>query len=148
MDLKIIFSPDHTSELYADTLRIALISNEKNSRTIQLYGKSRKKNMYIRGVEYLTANSNTESMVLLDMDTGDSADGGDVKDEKAAKADKTGEKPSPELAIPTPVLLTLYSISSSKTVGEYSLAEKNIFIGCMKSNVAADKKDAKKVIFF
>ena len=67
MDLKIIFSPDHNSELYADTMRISLVSNEQNSKSIQLFGKSRNKNMYIRGVEFLTTNLNHESMILNDL---------------------------------------------------------------------------------
>lgn len=145
MDLKISFTPDHTSDLYADTLKISLIANEKNSRSIQLYGKSRKKNMYIRGVEYLTANSNTESMILTDLESNEHLE--ENKDEKQIKVEKNANKITEELIVPTSVLLTLYSISSSKTVGEYSVAEKVIHIGCLKSNVPNDKKDGKKVNF-
>ena len=147
-DLKVIFSPDHTSELYADIMRISLISSEKNSKVIQLFGKSRKKNMYIRGVEFLTANLNNESMMLTEVENETEGAEANVKDEKNAKdkggdKDKGGEKA--EFSVPTPILLSLYSIASSKSVGEYSQAEKTIFIGCMKSNAAAAAKDAKKV---
>ena len=143
MNLKVLFFPDHSSDLYADTLKISLIANEENSRSIQLFGKSRKKNMYIRGVEYLTKNSNTESMILSDLESDEHKD--ENKDEKQSKIDKSSNKVPDELIIPTSVLLTLYSICSSKTVGEYSTAEKIIQIGCMKSNVLNDKKDGKKV---
>ena len=145
MDLKILFSPDHNSELYADTMRISLISNEENSKSIQLYGKARTKNIYIRGVEFLTSNLNNESMILNEIDHG-----GDELADKESKEDKKGEKAAgtvapADLSIPNPILLTLYSISSSKTIGEYSQAEKIMHIGCMKSSSAgADKKDAKK----
>jgi len=146
MDLKIIFSPDHNSELYADTMRISLVSNEQNSKSIQLFGKSRNKNMYIRGVEFLTSNLNNESMILNEIDPTLGEGELTEKESKDVKGDKGGAAGAgpADLAIPIPILLTLYSISSSKTIGEYSQAEKIIHIGCMKSGGGADKKDAKK----
>ena len=129
-------------------MRISLISNEQNYKIIQLFGKSRTKNIYIRGVEFLTTNLNNESMLLTELDP---TWGENETPEKESKDDKKGEKGgttaivSSELAVPIPILLTLYSISSSKVIGEYSQAEKIIHIGCMKSNsTGADKKDAKK----
>ena len=126
------FSPDHTSELFADVLRISLLSTDKNSRVIQLHGKSRKSCMYMRGVERLTANSNSESVLLTDIDAG--VAGG----EEAQKALETADNSS--LPMPMPVLLSLYSVASSKTFGEYSLAEKVIFIGAMKSGPSKEGK--------
>ncbi len=147
IDLKITFAPDHASELYADMLRISLTSAEKNSRIIQLLGKSKTKNMYIKGVEYLTSNSNNESMLLNEIEPGSNTDkkaaGKDEKDKKSEKASSKGdEKNVEELNVPIPILVTLYSIS--KSIGEYSQAEKVIQIGCIKSNISSDKKDAKK----
>lgn len=145
MDLKITFSPDHNSELYADTMRISLVSNEQNSKSIQLFGKSRNKNMFIRGVEFLTTNLNHESMILNEIDPTLGEGELNEKESKDVKGDKGAGAGQPDLAIPIPILLTLYSISSSKTIGDYSQAEKIIHIGCMKSGSGgADKKDAKK----
>lgn len=147
VDLKITFAPDHTSELYADTMRITMISNEKNSKVIQLHGKSRVNNMYVRGVEQLSGNLNNESMILIDLDVAedqedDSSKEKSTKGEKSASKGKTAsEQP---LVIPNSALVTLYSSPSTKTFGEYNQAEKLIHIGCMKSN--SDKKDVKKVI--
>ena len=139
VDVKVFFSPDHTSELYADTMRISLLSNEKNSRVIQLFGKSRTKNIYIRGVEHLTANLNTESMVLADVEpVASTEEAGKDQKEKGGKVGATEE-----ISVPIPILVTLYSIS--KSIGENAQAEKVIYIGCMKSTNTADKKDAKKV---
>ncbi len=145
MDLKIIFSPDHNSELYADTMRISLVSNEQNSKSIQLFGKSRNKNMYIRGVEFLTSNLNNESMILSEINPTAGENELAEKESKDVKGGDKGGASTGELAIPIPILLTLYSISSSKTINEYSQAEKTIHIGCMKSSGGGgDKKDAKK----
>ena len=98
--------------------------------------------MYLRGIENLVANLNSESNILTETEPiaaiGEGADGANDKGK-----DKVVE--APPLQVPIPVLVTLYSISSSKTIGEYSLAEKIINIGCMKSSVSNDKKDAKKV---
>jgi len=150
LDLKVAFSPDHPSEYYADIMRINL-SAENHSKVIQLYGRSRKNNIYIRGVEFLTNNMNTESIVLTEVDQSNETMGEgtqannekEKKEEKANKADNKAE-PKTELQMPIPILVVLNSISS-KNVGEYSQAERIIQIGCMKSNLTADKKDVRKV---
>lgn len=141
LDLKVFFSPDHASELYADVLRIQVM---KNSRVIQLVGKSRKSNVYLKGVEMLTSNLNNESLLLTEVDphTNLNPDSANVDPQtKTNDADMS--------AVPTaiPILVTLYSISSSKSIGEYSTAEKTITIGCAKINkviVTTDKKDTSK----
>jgi hypothetical protein len=134
----VFFSPDHTSELFADVLRISLLSTDKNSRVIQLHGKSRKSCMYMRGVERLTSNLNSESVLLTDIDAG-AAGGEETRDGAAAqKALETADSSS--LPMPMPVLVSLYSVASSKTFGEYSLAEKVIFIGAMKSGPSKEGK--------
>jgi hypothetical protein len=139
LDLKIIFSPDHNSELYADTMRISLLSSSANSKTIQLFGKSRKKAMYVRGVEFLTSNLNNESMILTDFETENSNEGQEI----ASKDSLTNKVDMP---IPIPILVTLNSVTSSKNIGEFTQAEKIIYIGCMRSSPSGDKKEAKKVI--
>jgi hypothetical protein len=151
LDLKVVFSPDHPSEYYADIMRINL-SAENHSKAIQLFGRSRKNNIYIRGVEFLTNNMNTESILLTEVDQSSEAAGEGTpnteKEKKEDKANKTDNKvePKSDLQTPIPILVVLNSISSSKSVGEYSQAEKIIQIGCMKSNLATDKKDVRKVI--
>jgi hypothetical protein len=132
-------------------MKISLISVD-NSRIIQLCGKSRTKNVYIKGVEHLTANANTESMQLVDVDpvveSEDSAGGREAKDAKekpkTTKADKNAPPVGEELNVPIPILVTLYSLS--KNLGENAQAEKVFHIGVMKTPVGnpADKKDAKK----
>jgi hypothetical protein len=131
-------------------MKISLTSAD-NSKTIQLCGKSRTKNIYIKGVEQLTANANTETMTLVDVSpdaaAGEepAAGGKDAKEKsKPAKADKNAASTPEDLNVPIPILVTLYSIS--KNLGDNAPAEKIIHIGCMKSPVSntADKKDAKK----
>lgn len=134
LDFKVQFSPDHTSELFADVMRISLLSTDKNSRVIQLYGKCRKSNMYMRGVEKLTSNLNNESVVLTDID----ANALVAEDAVAQKAPENSDNSA--IPMPVPVLLSLYSIASSKTFGEYSQAEKIIHIGAMKSGPTKDGK--------
>lgn len=127
------FSPDHASDLYADVLRIQVM---KNSRVIQLAGKSRKSNVYIKGVEMLTSNLNNESMILTELDS--------VNNLSTEAVNETENS-----VIPTaiPILITLYSVSSSKTFGEYSTAEKTISIGCAKTSKSGNQNDknAKRV---
>lgn len=149
VDLKISFRPDHTSEFYSDTMRIIMVSNEKNSRVISLGGKSRSNNMYVRGVECLSGNLSSESMILVDLDE-TSLMGGEEKPEetttkKGNKGDKgdKGEKLKSEICLPQPILVTLYAMPSSKANGEFTQAERVIFIGCMRST--SEKKDFKKV---
>ena len=145
-DLKCLFSPDHASELFADVMRISLVSTDKNNRVIQLNGKCRKNNIYFRGVESLTQNMNNESIILTDIDVNTTADSAEGTGKDAAdKAAKLGNELSENATnnIPIPILVTLYSISSSKVIGEYSQAEKTIHIGCMKSNAVS--KEGKKV---
>ena len=84
LEFKVFFSPDHTSELFADIMRISMLSTTKNSRMIQLNGKSRKSNIYVKGVENLTANLNTESVILTDIDPNTMVEGGE-KDATQAK---------------------------------------------------------------
>ena len=139
------FHPDHSSELYSDTMRIIMVSNEKNSKVIQLSGKSRANNMYVRGVDHLTGGQlSTESMLLVDLADDNS---GEEKEEATKKAAKAAENKQPKsessLSIPIPILVTLYSMPSHKTPGEFTQAEKLIHIGCMRSS--SEKKDAKKV---
>lgn len=149
MDLKVVFQPDHTSELYADTMHMTMVSNEKNSRTIHLSGKSRTNNMYVRGVELLSGNMSNESMVLVDLEDGELGGVGTVgeeKDEKktrAAAVDNKQQGNKSDMAIPTAILVTLYALPSPKTSGEYLQAEKLIFIGCMRTT--GEKKDVKRV---
>lgn len=150
------FRPDHTSELYADTMRIIMVSNEKNSRQIQLSGKSRASNMYVRGVEHLGddggGGGGSESMILADVwSAGGEGGGAALVDEK--EETKTKSKTDPkhaagaksDLHLPIPILVTLYSMPSHKVPGEFAQAEKVIFVGCMR--VSSDRKDVKKVIF-
>ena len=100
--------------------------------------------MYVRGVESLVSNLNNESNILTDTDPVGTT-GQDEPVDNKGKDTKTIEI-GPSLQIPIPIMLTLYSVSSSKTIGEYSTAEKIIYIGCMKSGsgLEKDKKDAKK----
>lgn len=126
-----------------------MVSNEKNSRVINLTGKSRANNMYVRGVESLSGNLSSESMILVDLDDTLLTSGGDDKPEetKKAKGEKggdKGEKSKQEISLPQPILVTLYAMPSTKTNGEYTQAERVIFIGCMRST--SEKKDFKKVI--
>ena len=111
----------------------------KNSRVIQLVGKSRKSNIYIKGVENITSNLNNESIVITEIDFNSNAE----------SANPEGGQMSESTAIPTavPILVTLYSVASSKSIGEYSISEKIITIGCTKSNKTSDK-NTKKVCFF
>jgi hypothetical protein len=123
-----------------------MISTEKNSKVIQLYGKSRKSNIYFRGVESLIQNLNSESIVLSEIDQGSSTHDGSMHEAVVKEvAGKMANDQQGEIAslIPIPILVTLYSVSSSKLVGEYSQAEKIIYIGCMKSMTVT--KDGKKV---
>ena len=76
-------------------------------------------------------------MLLTDIDVSSLND--ENKDGIAQKAPDTTDNSA--VPMPIPVLLSLYSIASSKTVGEYSLAEKIIHIGAMKS---APTKEGKK----
>ena len=96
----------------------------------------------MKGVEYLTSNINNESVVLTEVD-GSVGNGDATNPDAQQKAIETDGS-----IIPTaiPILVTLYSISSSKSIGEYSIAEKTITIGCTKVNKpVGDKKDTKKV---
>jgi hypothetical protein len=132
-------------------MKISLTSAE-NSRVIQLCGRSRTKNMYIKGVEHLTSNANTESMQLIDIDpvaesedpTGGRETKGGKENPKATKADKNAPPAGEELNVPIPILVTLYSLS--KNLGENGHAEKVFHIGCMKTPPGnpADKKEVKK----
>jgi hypothetical protein len=129
-------------------MRITIVSNEKNSKIISLHGKSRANNMYIRGVDYLSGNFNSESMILVDLEQtdGEEKDGGkeEAKEKRNAANKGVGDKnKQAEMAIPSSILVTLYSMPSGKSPGEYLQAEKIIHIGCMKST--SDKKDAKRV---
>ena len=150
LDFKVTFSPDHASELFADTLRISLITTDKNSRTIQLYGKSRKSNMFIKGVDNIKSNSNNESVILTDIDPNlliDADAAAPVPVDKNAAAAKAPAEPETPLPIPIPIVLSLYSIASSKTFGEYSQAEKTIQIGAMKSPPTKDGKKSGEFFF-
>jgi hypothetical protein len=164
VSLKLTFSPDHSSDLFSDVVKISLLSCETKSRDIQLVGKSRNKAMYIRGVEYLSTNCINESMMLgkdietLSLDNQDNnqndsisspVKGGTSTKEKLSSTKEDKNDQSNNLIIPTPVLLTLYAAPSTKTIGEYTQAEKLIHIGCMKQTMnLADKKDTKKVFIF
>lgn len=151
VDLKVTFHPDHTSELYSDTMHISIVSNEKNSRVIHLTGKSRANNMYLRGVEPLSGNTmSTEPMILVDLDEMPSSGG--LNDEEATTKKGGGgqappkgvdAKPKADVSMSIPVLVILYSMPSHKASGEFTQAEKIIHIGCMKSS--GDKKESRKV---
>lgn len=141
LEFKVFFTPDHSSELFADVMRISMLSTYKNSRVIQLNGKSRKSVIYVKGVENLVGNANNESCILTEVDP-TSVIEGDGKDDKNAAAVKAPTEPVDNSLFPTPILLSLYSIASSKNFGEYSMAEKTIQIGAMKS---PPTKDGKKV---
>jgi len=143
IDFKVLFSPDHTSELYADVMRISMLSTDKNSRVIQLHGKSRKSIIYIKGVDTLTGNSNNESSVLNEVEPlSVSAEGGQELVNAQAAGKGAADSVENGSSIPIPIMLSLYSIASSKYFGEYSTAEKIIQIGAMKS---APTKEGKKV---
>ena len=148
MTLRVTFSPDHASDLYADVMRIALLSLEKNSRVVQLCGRSRKRPMYIRGVEPLTANLNTESMMLADTDDAIAAAAAGALAPATgppAQANDDIDGVGKELPIPVPVMLTFTSVPVMKSsVCDFSQSEKIIYIGCMRSG-AGDKKETKKV---
>ncbi len=115
----------------------------KNLRVIQLAGRSRRSNIYIKGIENLTSNTNNESMILTEIDS-NTTNSGDLNNADAQI--KTNDVENFPIPVAIPILVTLYSISSSKSIGEYSVAEKIITIGCNKVNKQSDKKDTKKVI--
>lgn len=144
LDFKVLFTPDHTSDLYADVMRISMLSTDKNSRVVQLHGKSRKSIIYIKGVDTLTGNSNSESSILSEVEPlSVQAEGGQEQAPGAQAGGKAAaEAAEGTLPIPIPIVLSLYSIASSRYFGEYSMAEKVIQIGAMKS---APTKDGKKV---
>lgn len=121
-----------------------MVSNEKNSKVIQLSGKSRANNMYVRGVDHLTGGQlSTESMLLVDLADDNSGEEKEEATKKAAKPAENKPKSESSVSIPIPILVTLYSMPSHKTPGEFTQAEKLIHIGCMRSS--SEKKDAKKV---
>lgn len=146
-EIKITFAPDHTSDLYADVMRISLISTDRNARSIQLVGKSRSNAMYLRGVDFLTSNYGNESMILADLSVSSSNDeksGGKeaAKTAKSTKSDKGPAGAADDVSIPKPVLVSLYSVA--KNIGDNAVAEKVIYIGCMKATTGGDKKETKK----
>jgi hypothetical protein len=136
-DLTIIFTPDHQSELFADMMRISLSSTDQGSRNIQLYGKCRNHSMYIRGAEFLTNNLNSETLMITDLESNNDS-------QLAPPTGKDSEDNS--LKIPIPILVTLYSMSTSKNSSDYSTAERIINIGCLKTNTNqfSAKKEVKK----
>jgi hypothetical protein len=92
--------------------------------------------MYIRGAELLTNNLNSESLILVDLES----------DTNLAHTTQTTEKVSKDsddtsIKVHIPLMLTLYSFASPKNFVDFSTAEKFIYIGCMRANT---KKDVKK----
>ena len=140
-DLTIMFTPDHQSELFADMMRITLSSTDQGSRNIQLYGKCRSHSMYIKGVEYLTNNLNSESLMITDLDSVETPSGAPQSAAPPSTQKESGEE---SIKMPIPILVTLYSMSAGKNSSEYSTAERVITIGCMKTNPANAKKEVKK----
>jgi hypothetical protein len=95
--------------------------------------------MYIRGAEMLTSNLNSESLMLVDLES----DASLAHYIHTQMTSTTSSKDSDDTSIKVqmPLLLTLYSFASPKNFVDFSTAEKFIYIGCMRANT---KKDVKK----
>jgi hypothetical protein len=129
----IIFNPDHQSDLYADVMRITLSSNEEAQKIIQLVGKARNHTVYIRGAELVVNTANYETLVLNEIEPETK-----VTDE----ALKLSKDVDDSIKMPNPLIVNLFSCARND---DYTVAEKIITFGCLKTNnLNPAKKDAKK----
>lgn len=114
-------------------LRLSLSSNDEATKIIQLIGKAKNHTVYVKGAEQVVNTANYETLVLNEIEPEARIP------EDALKLSKDVED---SIKIPNPLIVNLYSCARND---DYTVAEKIITFGCLKTNsINPAKKDVKK----